>query len=180
MRMGMELVVSPEQLLAATLKLKVLSSFHLFFFAFMKDLLRFFFPQSKAFREIVSKCEVLVAMYSILYRCKCLSTLTKPFPNELQLHDCLLMKCMWDFKQHVKEKLHPQLKKPLHYLFFSPPETDLHTWELLWGVTIFGLLMLENAINSGSEFLWKRPVSFQLQQSVPAGAALQNVSFLEW
>lgn len=41
--MGMELVVSPEQLLAATLKLKVLSSFHLFFFAFMKDLLRFFF-----------------------------------------------------------------------------------------------------------------------------------------
>lgn len=29
--MGMELVVSPEQLLAATLKLKVLSSFHLVF-----------------------------------------------------------------------------------------------------------------------------------------------------
>lgn len=159
---------------------KCLAVFICFFLLLWKTCWDFFFPQSKAFREIVSKCEVLVAMYSILYRCKCLSTLTKPFPNELQLHDCLLMKCMWDFKQHVKEKLQPQLKKPLHYLLFSPPETDLHTWELLWGVTIFGLLMLENAINSGSEFLWKRPVSFQLQQSVPAGAALQNVSFLEW
>lgn len=81
---------------------------------------------------------------------------------------------------HERKAAAPIKKKPLHYLLFSPPETDLHTWELLWGVTIFGLLMLENAINSGSEFLWKRPVSFQLQQSVPAGAALQNVSFLEW
>lgn len=88
----------------------MLSSLHFVFSAFMKNLLSFLFPQSKAFREIVNKCEVLMAMCSILNSCECLSVLTEPFPNKLQLHDCLLVKCMRDFKQHVKEKLHPQLK----------------------------------------------------------------------
>lgn len=142
----------------------------------MKNLLSFLFLQSKAFREIVNKCEVLMAMCSILNRCKCLSTLTEPFPNKLQLHDCLLVKYMWDFKQHVNEKLHPQLRKPLHYLLFSPSETDLHIWEL-WRVTIFGLLLLENAINSGSEFLWKMPVSFQLQQCSSWSSSVECVFF---
>lgn len=149
---------------------KCLAVFICFFLLLWKTCWDFFFPQSKAFREIVSKCEVLVAMYSILYRCKCPSTLTKPFPDELQLHDCLLMKCMWDFKQ-------PQLKKTPYIIYFSLHQKQTFTPGSFFGESLYLALLLENAINSGSEFLWKRPVSFQLQQCSSWSSSAECVFF---
>lgn len=80
-----------------------------------------------------------------------------------------------------KNSCTPKLKTKTHKFIYSPLSNISKILDLgACGESLnFGLLLLENSINSGSDYLWKRPESFHFKPSVSAGAAQQSRSSAE-